>query len=96
MELLVTSSCVLFSESVTCCVWNLRLSSKTHFSDHAHLCRFNSQDKFGGRDYRRGPQYSSQVRYSSPMKPPGGGVRNYSTNQPNFYNQVCVVLGSLL
>jgi len=46
----------------------------------------NNSDKFGGRDYRRGPQYNT-MRYSNSMKPPGT-VRNYSTNQPNFYNQM--------
>ncbi|XP_063693883.1 uncharacterized protein LOC134825579 isoform X3 [Bolinopsis microptera] len=48
-----------------------------------------TQDRFGGRDYRRGPQFSTNVRYSNTMKPPGGGtIRSYSTNPPNFYNQM--------
>jgi len=49
-----------------------------------------TQDRFGGRDYRRGPQFSTNIRYSTTMKPPGGGgtVRSYSTNPPNFYNQM--------
>ncbi|KAL5246642.1 hypothetical protein ACHWQZ_G018753 [Mnemiopsis leidyi] len=48
-----------------------------------------TQDRFGGRDYRRGPQFSGNIRYSTTMKPPGAGqVRSYNTNPPNFYNQM--------
>ena len=51
------------------------------------MCRF-VQDKFGGRDYRRGAQYNTQMRYSNNSMKPPGSIRNYTTNQPNFYNQV--------
>eukprot|EP00116_Pleurobrachia_bachei_P014501 sb/3474763/ len=41
-----------------------------------------TQDRFGGRDYRRGPQFNT-IRYSN-----SGPVRNYQPpNQPpNFYS----------
>lgn len=51
----------------------------------------HNNDKFGGRDYRRGPQFATNsVRYSNSLNPGQmkPQIRSFNSNPPNFYNQM--------